>query len=221
MSLNRNAAELRSLVFALREALLAHISLSTDFCSVFIRNFVGVFILSLDGGETLSGGLFLRARLFENPLHRRILDWLTGEFTQGRAFKLVSLFLNRTFVQVYLRESLGDALAVQVCALKRERRRPRIAGLFFGSQIKRGSGGSRGFPSGWAGALVMPGRDWLEGGGLCSRRLAYRTSCSVLSSVPLRLSSELSAFQHLTLLKDLCVCFPPVVLWACSLPRPH
>lgn len=73
MSLNRNAAELRSLLFALRKALLAHISLSTDFCSVFIRNFVGVFILSLDGGETLSGGLF-RARLFENPLHRRSLD---------------------------------------------------------------------------------------------------------------------------------------------------
>lgn len=220
MSLNRNAAELRSLLFALRKALLAHISLSTDFCSVFIRNFVGVFILSLDGGETLSGGLF-RARLFENPLHRRSLDWLTGEFTQGRAFKLVSLF----WIEPLFKFTSVNHLATRSrfrCARSKEK----DDGLgsptcFLAARSRVGVGGSRGFPSGWAGALVMPGRDWLEGGGLCSRRLAYRTSCSVLSSVPLRLSSELSAFQHLTLLKDLCVCFPPVVLWACSLPRPH
>lgn len=74
-------------------------------------------------------------------------------------------------------------------------------------QANPGGGGDRG--------ARQAGRRLARREGLCSHRLAYRTSCSVVSSVPPRLSRELSAFQHLTLLKDLCVRFPPVVLPTC------
>lgn len=141
-SLNWNATKLRSLLFALRKAFLAHISLSTDFCCVYSQL---CWLL-----HPLFGRRWDFKWTFSGPSMKIpfiVAVWTDGEFTQGCAFKLVLLF-ESNLCSSYLRESLGDALAVQVCA-QRERW-PRIPDLFLAAR-SRGGGGSRGFPSGWPG----------------------------------------------------------------------